>query len=132
VQSLTGLPDYWLVTIEAGGARIAQALVSEVGWLLSVMRAEPGRDVDEPKTYDWARSVASDLGYARPQIRMIHMSNNVTPMSGSADYVPFFEVSAAGRASVYVAQDGSAYRVDQQGNGRAFWRDGVRRRLRVR
>lgn len=132
VQSLTGLPNYWLITIQADGRPIAQALVNDVGWLLSVMRAGSGRTVNEPKTPEWARLVAAEMGYARPNVRLVHMSNNVTPMSGSSDYVPFFEISSVGQPSTYVAQDGTAYRVDPAGTGRAFWRDGERRLVRVR
>jgi hypothetical protein len=132
VDSLTGAPEYWLLTLEANGAKFAQALVSETGWLLSVMRAPIGVVIDEPRSLDWAQAVASEMGYAKPEIRRVHMVNNLTRRSGSADYDPFFEVTSTGHAAAYLAQDGRAYRVDTQGTGIAYWKDGERRLTRIR
>lgn len=60
------------------------------------------------------------------------MINNVTRMSGSADYDPFFELTTGGREPVYLAQDGAAYRIDAKGAGVALWKEGARRLSRIR
>lgn len=132
IQSLSGHPEYWLLTLRSDGQPFAQALVSEVGWLLSVMRAYPGVTVLEPKAVTWAKGVVAELGYSAPEVRRVHMSNNLTRMSGSAEYDPFFEVTSPGQPPVYVTQEGAVYKVDAAGTGIAFWTDGQRRLARIR
>ena len=121
-----------MIGIYADGRPYARALVSEAGWLLSAMRFAPGDPDVDTKPVEWAREIASAEGHVSPQIRFVHMYNNLTHVSGSADYDPFFEVSSPGRPTLYVAQDGSAFEADQLGVGIGFWRDGQHRFTRIR
>lgn len=132
VDSLSRHPEYWLLSLRADGQSYARALVSEEGWLLSVMRVPPSVAIVEPASASWAATVAASEGYPSAPIRRVHMYNNLTLRSGSAGYDPFFEITAPGRDPIYVAEDGSVYRLDSAGSGVAFWRDGKRHFTRIR
>jgi hypothetical protein len=131
VESLTGYAPYWIVTLRADGVPFAQALVSEAGWLLSIMRVRGGATVPEIRSSEWARGVATGLGYRASRARRVHMSNNLTRDAGSADYHPFYEITSAGEPPLYVSQDGHVFRVDSHGKGIGFWKDGERRFTRI-
>jgi hypothetical protein len=60
------------------------------------------------------------------------MYNNLTPGTGSADYHPFFEITSPNREAMYLVEDGSLFKIDARGSGRAFWKDGEHHFTKIR
>jgi hypothetical protein len=130
VSSLSGLGDYWLVTVGDAGQPIGQALVSETGWLLSAMRFPVGGQ-PSMATRASVRGLADSLGFGGGAIRRTHMTTDPTSVAVSTDYRPMFTVTTGDGRTLFVSDSGAAYVVDPAGEAVAHWSDGARRFRRI-
>ena len=130
IVSLSRHPDYWLISIRADGAPYAQALVSDEGWLISVMRVISTATAFEPPDVGWASAVVSRAGIAASNVRAIHMFNNFT--ATSLAYSPLFELTLATGTTLYIAPDQTIWAEQNGGQKLAVQRDGVHTFARVR
>lgn len=57
----------------------------------------------------------SQYGLGAPRLRLVHMANDFVRSLGSPDYNPMFEVTTDSDEQMYLTQDGSLFRRDNDG-----------------